>query len=258
MNRPASLLLGLAAVLVPHARDAQRPDAAPRKTVAVLYFDNHTGRSDYDPLGKGLASMMISDLSSVEQIQLVERERLQDLVKEMEQQQSKYFDSTTAVKVGRLAGAEYVVTGAVAAADPKLRIDTRVVRVETGEIVKTAQVTGNHDQFFDLEQKLAQKLIDGLALALSPEEQERLRQQQEQNRIDDLKTMQQLSQAIDLSDQGDYVGAADKLRPALQSSPHSALVRLTYEEISRRIAAKGKAKAKDKVKEGLGRLFKKP
>jgi TolB-like protein len=80
MNRPASLLLGLAAVLVPHARDAQRPDAAPRKTVAVLYFDNHTGRSDYDPLGKGLASMMISDLSSVEQIQLGERERLQDLV----------------------------------------------------------------------------------------------------------------------------------------------------------------------------------
>mgnify|MGYP003297987318 CR=1 FL=1 len=43
---------------------APRPEsiAPDRKTVAVLYFDNNTGRSDYDPLGKGIAAMMISDL----------------------------------------------------------------------------------------------------------------------------------------------------------------------------------------------------
>src|SRR5438067_5298817 len=113
---------------------------APKKTVAILYFDNYTGTSYYDPLGKGIASMMISDLSVVQEIQLVERDRMQDLVKEIDLQHTKYFDSTTSVKVGRMVGAEYVVVGAFASANPQMRIDTRVVRVATGEIVKTAQV----------------------------------------------------------------------------------------------------------------------
>lgn len=231
--------------------------AAPRKTVAVLYFDNYTGSADYDPLGRGLASMMISDLSSVQQIQLVERDRLQDLVKEMEMQQTKYFDSTTAVKVGHLAGAEYVVTGALAAAQPNIRIDTRVIRVETGEIVKTARVTGHEDRFFDLEQKLAKQLIDGLAIALSPEEQEKLRAQQEANRIDELRTMVSFSQAMAMSDRGDYVGAAEKMGPVLRDAPNSLLVRMTYDEIKQRAAGKARQKATDKVKEGIGRFFKK-
>lgn len=258
MIRPAPVLLCIvAAALGLHTRDARRPEASPRKTVAVLYFDNHTGSADYDPLGRGLAAMMISDLSSVQQIQLVERDRLQDLVKEMDMQQTRYFDSTTAVRVGHLAGAEYVITGALAAAQPNIRIDTRVVRVETGEIVKTARVTGHEDKFFDLEQKLAKQLIDGLAIALSPEEQEKLRAQQEANRIDELKTMVNFSQAMAMSDRGDYVGAAEKMGPVLRDSPNSLLVRMTYDEIKQRAAGKARQKATDKVKEGIGRFFKK-
>jgi TolB-like protein len=252
----ALLCVGITS-LGPRSPAMPEEPAAPRKTVAVLYFDNYTGSADYDPLGRGLASMMISDLSSVQQIQLVERDRLQDLVKEMEMQQTKYFDSTTAVKVGHLAGAEYVITGALAAAQPNIRIDTRVIRVETGEIVKTARVTGHEDKFFDLEQKLAKQLIDGLAIALSPEEQEKLRAQQEANRIDELKTMVSFSQAMAMSDRGDYVGAAEKMGPVLRDAPNSLLVRMTYDEMKQRAAGKARQKATDKVKEGVGRFFKK-
>jgi TolB-like protein len=177
---------------------------APRKNVAVLYFDNYTGTADYDPLGKGIASMMISDLSAVPEIQLVERDRMQDLVKEIDNQHTKYFDSTTAVTVGRMLGAEYVVVGAFATVKPNMRIDTRVVRVETGEIVKTAQVTGDQDKFFDLEQALADRLIDGLGLALSPEERERLAAQERANRVDALSTLASFSQALALYDKKDY------------------------------------------------------
>src|ERR1044071_5880735 len=183
MLRPATVVLwfALTAAVAPAGRT---PASAPKKSVAVLYFDNYTGKPDYDPLGKGIASMMISDLSSVPEIQLVERDRMQDLIKEIDAQHTKYFDSTTAVKVGKMVGAEYIVVGAFAALDPKMRIDTRVVRVETGQIVKTAQVSGDEDKFFDLEQKLANKLIDGLGIALSPEEQQKLASQQRANRVD--------------------------------------------------------------------------
>ncbi len=51
-----------------------------------------------------------------------------------------------------------------------MRIDTRVVRVATGEVVKSAQVTGDQDKFFDLEKTLASRLIDGLGIVIAPEE----------------------------------------------------------------------------------------
>lgn len=232
--------------------------AAPRKTVAVLYFDNHTGKADYDPLGKGIASMMISDLGAVQEIQLLERERIQDLLKEMELSRTRYFDSTTAVKVGKLSGAEYIVVGAFATVQPQMRIDTRVVRVRTGEIVKTAQVVGQEDAFFDLEQKLAARLIDGLGIALSPEEQARLRAKQEANRMDAASTVVAFSRALTFYDKGEYVDAGSAMGPVLQASPNSELAQTLYGEIRRRAAAKAAESAKDKIKAGIGGWLKRP
>jgi len=257
MLRPASILfwLALTTAATPIGRIAT---PAPKKSVAVLYFDNYTGKSDYDPLGRGIASMMISDLSAVQEIQLVERERMQDLIKEVDQQGTKYFDSTTAVKVGRMVGAQYIVVGAFAALNPQMRIDTRVVRVETGEIVKTAQVSGDEDKFFDLEQKLANKLIDGLGVALSPDGQQRLANQQKANRIDAVSTLLGFSRALALYDRGDFVGAGKQMVPVLQASPNSLLLRETQAEMKRRATASATDKAKEKLKSGIGGLIKRP
>lgn len=237
---------------------AQSPTVAARKTVAVLYFDNFTGKAQYDPLGKGIASMMISDLGAVPEIQLLERERIRDILKEMELTRSQYFDSTTAVKVGRLTGAEYIIVGAFAAVEPQMRIDTRVVRVGTGQIVKTARVVGKEDAFFDLEQQLAARLIEGLGVALSPEEQERLREKQNANRIDAASTVVSFGKALTLYDRGEYVDAGSAMGPVLQASPNSELVQTLYGEIRRRAAAKAAESAKDRIKSGLGGWLKRP
>ncbi|MEO7454804.1 MAG: CsgG/HfaB family protein [Gemmatimonadaceae bacterium] len=257
MLRPLSILACIAG-LVAAAPTPESLAAPAKKTVAVLYFDNNTGRADYDPLGKGIAAMMISDLGAVDDIQLVERERMQDLVKELETQRTRYFDSTTAVKVGKMTGAEYIVVGAFAAVQPKMRIDTRVVRVGTGEIVKTAQVTGDEEKFFDLEQKLARNLIDGLGVAMSPEAQLKLAAQQEQNRIDATTTMLAFSRALNFYDRSDYGEAASAMVPALSASPNSMLVRVAYDEMKRRAAASAAQKAKDKIKAGIGGLLRRP
>ena len=258
MLRPALTLAVLAALAAPTRPSEPGPAPAPKKTVAILYFDNHTGSPDNDPLGKGISSMMISDLSSVKEIQIVERERMQDLIKEQDLQHTRYFDSTTAVKTGRMIGAEYVVVGAFATVKPQMRIDTRVVRVETGEVVKTAQVTGDEDKFFDLEQALADKLIDGLGLALSPEEKSEVAAQQKANRIDDVSTMTSYSQALALFDQKDYAGAVVEMGPAVAASPKSMLLRVAFSDMKKRAAATVADKAKEKIKAGLGGFFKRP
>jgi TolB-like protein len=252
MFRSALLLIALSASWLGSS------NPVPKKTVAVLYFDNYTGKTDYDPIGRGIASMMISDLSSVQEIQFVERERVQDLETEMEASHTKYYDSTTAIRMGRIVSAEYVITGALTALQPKIRIDTRVIRVATGEIVKTAQVTGNEDQFFDLEKELANRLIDGLGIALSPEEAQQLAAQQEKNRIDALSTMRDFSQGLALIQRKDYVGAAPKLQSALSAAPNSAIVQAAMQEVEKQAAAKAMEEAKKKGNSLLNGLFKPP
>ena len=149
--RPALVLRALwLGPLAPAASVDSLSRAAAKKTVAVLRFDNNSGDTQYDPLGKGVAAMMTTDLGTVESIQLVERERMQDLVTEMQLQNSRLFDPKTAAQLGKLVGAQYIVTGAIVALDPSIRMDTRVIRVETGEIVKTAQVTGDQVSQIDL------------------------------------------------------------------------------------------------------------
>jgi TolB-like protein len=229
---------------------AARADTT-RKAVAVLYFDNNTGSAEYDGVGKGMAAMMITDLAAVPQLRVVEREHLSSVLGEMELQHSKYFDPETAVKAGRLVGAEYILAGSMTSLRRDIRIDTRVIRVETGEIVKAAKVTGKEDKFFDLQQKLARELVNGLPIALSPEDSRNLQERQETNRIDSLSTVTNYSRAVSSFDAGDYVGALEQMQPVVRAAPNSILVQLTYNEMKRRAARGARDKARDKAKAGL-------
>ncbi|HEX4933846.1 MAG TPA: CsgG/HfaB family protein [Gemmatimonadaceae bacterium] len=225
--------------------------ALARKTVAGLAFDNNPGNTEYDHLGQGMATMMTSDLAAVDEIQLVERQRLDDVTREIERQRTSYFDSTTAVKVGRLSGAEYIVTGAFVSVEPNIRIDTRVVRVETGAIVKTAKVTGKEEDFFDLQKRLARQLVKDLDVALTPAGEAKLDERQEANRVNDLGAVLGMSNAIAQSRTGDYGGAVVTMAPVVAKYPKSVVVRATYDEIKRQSANSGKQKAK----EGINKLI---
>ena len=64
--------------------------------LAVSYFDNHAKDVKYEALRKGLAEMLISDLSTSKDLKVVERERLNDVLNEISLQQSKFFDQKLA------------------------------------------------------------------------------------------------------------------------------------------------------------------
>ena len=247
--RAVSAVLVLALVTITTAaREGPGTRRGDRKTVAVLSFTNGSGDSQYDPLGKGIAAMMISDLSDVPSIQLVERERLSDITSELQLQQTRLVDPKTAASVGKLVGAEYVVTGAITALDPKVRLDTRVVNVETGKIVKAAEVTGEQKKFFDLQQKLSRELIKGLDVALSPEDSARLAQKQESERVDDLKVQLDYSEALDLYDRKMYAEAAEKMAGVVREAPGSTLVHATYKVMADRAKQDAKQKTASKLK----------
>ncbi len=230
---------------------AHHADTVRTHTVAVLYFDNATGDASYDAIGRGLSAMLTSDLAGVPGLQLVERDRLQSVLDEQHLQHSSLADSATAARTGRLLGAEYLLTGAVSASRPQMRIDSRVIRVETGAVVNTARVTGPDDRFFDLQQKLAHQLVAAMPTAVSPEALEVLRQRQEADRIDHVHTVVAFSDALSRYDSRDYAGAAERLGPVLRDAPDATVVRLTFNEARRRSTNNAKDAVKAKVNEKL-------
>lgn len=132
-----------------------RVRAEPAKpTVAVMYFDYAGKDDDLGVLRKGLAQMMISDLSGLSAIQLVERDRLEDVLGELKLAQSRQIDAASAARAGKLLGARFMVLGGYFDLKAKLRVDARVVEVETGKVVQSVGASGDADDVLALEQKL--------------------------------------------------------------------------------------------------------
>lgn len=226
-----------------------------RPVVAVLRYDNNTGDDKYEHLGRALSSMMISDLSVLEDIRLVERDRLEELVAELDFQQSAYVDPESAQSLGLILGAQYVVAGAFVTAEPEMLLDTRVAKVETTEIVTTAEVRGESESLFDLQQRLADELVQSFGLVLTEEQRERLRAQQEANRIDDVETALKFSEALCLMDYGAYLDAIEVMNEVRDEAPGSAIVGATMRLMQDQVEDEARSRVRSEANRRIGGLL---
>ena len=128
-----------------------------------LYFNYDGQDPQLQVLKKGLAQMLISHVQpGVPSVKIVERERLEDILKELDLASSGKIDPDTAAKVGKLIGARYLVVGSYFDLFGSLRIDSRLLNVETGEIIGSVGANGAMSDFFALEGMI----VDGLQTEL--------------------------------------------------------------------------------------------
>jgi TolB-like protein len=146
------------------ARSARAEGAgAEAPTVAVLYFDYEGKNAELEPLRKGLAQMLTTDLAELDTVRVVERARLEEVLAELALGRTAKVDRASAARVGKLLGAHLLVLGSFFEIAGALRVDARVVEAETGRVVKGAGVRGRSDDALACEATLAEKLRDGLA-----------------------------------------------------------------------------------------------
>lgn len=144
-----------------------------RKGLAILNFCNNTpaGFADeFKPWEYGISAMLMTDLESMGRFNLVSRERLKDVLAEHKLMASGLVDPKTAVKVGRLTAAHFILTGSFSVMDDRLRIEANVFSVQNGSQLCAAAVSGEVDAFFDVEKQLVLKLSDYLKAMPAPQE----------------------------------------------------------------------------------------
>lgn len=185
--------------------------------VSILYFDNQTRRPELDPLQKGLAVMLITDLSKIETIQVVERARVQALLDELNLGISGLADNATAPRVGRLVGAAYLVGGQLTPAGQTggIRIDSDLLSVARRDAVGRPTSAGPFEELMRMEKEIAFEIVRLLGLELTPAQTAALREPLTM----DLRALMLWFKGIDLSDQQQYTQAAEAYQKAVQADP---------------------------------------
>lgn len=182
------------------------------QTIAVMDFNNNsiTDPETYDGLQQGLPSMMINSLNGGTDMKVIERERIDWLLKEIDlQQKDGRVDQSTAVRSGKLLGANAVVFGHFIVHEDRMIIDARVVKVETGEILLGERVTGEPGEFYDLIDELTTQVTRSLNVEM---EETKLGSRETKS----LDAMMAYSDGLKLLEDGKYRAAYEKFMQATE------------------------------------------
>jgi len=142
--------------------------AQAKPVIAVMYFDNNSigkDRADYDGVGKGIADMLITDMASNSSVRVVERERIQALLTEQSLTKAGTIDPQTAIRLGKIVGAQYMITGGFMS-DGKgtFVLTARAINVETSAISNPTRLTSKGDDVLALIAQLSTKLNSEMKL----------------------------------------------------------------------------------------------
>jgi TolB-like protein len=158
-----------------------------RAGVAILNFKNTSAQertTQFQPWEYGIATMLTTDLETIGIFNIVERERLKDIMQEHKLQSSDLVDRNTAVAIGKLTAARYILTGSFAEMQGELRIGVQIFSVEKGMQLGAASIMGETNKFFLIEKKLFVKVIDFLEVMLSEEEKAKILRNIETESVD--------------------------------------------------------------------------
>lgn len=195
------------------------------KTIAIMDFENNSVENfdKYKNLGNALAKIVISDFAVLSQLKVVERERLQYILDELELTAKTVggagvVDQASAPRIGKLLGAHTFVFGSFIQVDKTFRIDASLVKTETSEILKTFSVEGKPDKLFDLAKKLTLKITQGLDVELEKAEHKELDKLGKQDIP--IEAVALFGDAMSKANQEKYADALNSLEQALAHAPN--------------------------------------
>src|SRR5258708_12092939 len=104
----------LAAAAVGLVAPLSAVQAQGKPTVASIQFNNNAfgpGARDYGGLAKGIPDFLVTEMSGNKNVRVIEREQVQKLVDEQKLVTGGQVDKETAIKVGKLLGAQHMIMG---------------------------------------------------------------------------------------------------------------------------------------------------
>jgi TolB-like protein len=147
-----------------------------KKVISVMKFDDRSiGTKRYKPWRMGIPDMIMEALGAIPYYKVISREyTTKQVLKEQEFQLLGATDQESAVKLGNLLNAQYIVIGSFQVFRNTLQIRSKVVSVKTGEMVKQTSAAGKLDNFFTVQNQIAVNISAAMNLKLTEDAKKRL------------------------------------------------------------------------------------
>lgn len=185
----------------------------PEKSVAVLYFLNLSDDPEWAPLQKGLAEMLITDLSQAEELKVIERLRLNGIMNELQLSTSGLMDERTTPRVGKLLGVRNLVKGSyIIRTNRQMNLDAGVYRQDGSSSVPPNSYESDLTRLFQIEKELVFYLFDYFGIELTHEQRERILQYP----TDNIEAFRYYCRGLDALDMDDFNSAQNYFSQAVR------------------------------------------
>jgi TolB-like protein len=125
--------------------------------VAVPAFKELSPAVSEQRLGALAAELLATELSTREPFVVVERERLDQIMKEHRLQGLGLVDESTAAEFGKIMGAQSIMTGTIGEAGPVFIVNVRQVEVETGAVLVAGSIEIGREGLIALSSEAIEK-----------------------------------------------------------------------------------------------------
>lgn len=137
---------------------------AQQASIAVLPFENLSPDPDNAFFADGLTEELIADLSKVQSLRVISR------TSAMMYKGAK----KSAPAIAQELGVRYVLEGSVRRAGNSLRITAQLIDSSTDAHLWAEKYSGTLEDVFELQEKLSQRIVEGLRVKLTPDDARRL------------------------------------------------------------------------------------
>jgi TolB-like protein len=143
-----------------------------RPVVVVFQFDNSSigsGAADFAGVRTGVQDLLITELASNAKIRLVDRANINAIMAEQKMVKDQQVDPQTAVRLGKIFGAQYAVTGGfMSDGRGNVILTGRTIDIETTQIINPQKINGKADNVLGVIAELSTKLASNMNLAPKP------------------------------------------------------------------------------------------
>jgi len=198
--------------------DAQ---SAQKTTIAIMDFDNESPQPYQDELGalgRGLAKIFTTYFRNSSTLTVVERDKLAFLIEELELSETGKIDKASALKAGKLLGAQMMVFGSITQiTQSQTAMSIWVDDVETGKYLVSTTKIGKPD-YFKLARDAVKEICDSLDFELAKGAVDNMKAASTSN----LEAALHYSQGLRYEDQKNYRAAHAEFKSAFALDPEFA------------------------------------
>jgi tetratricopeptide (TPR) repeat protein len=138
-----------------------------RRALAIMNFENRSGDHELDWISRGVAEMLIIDLSQHPYLDVISEQRLFSILQEMDKENLRSIDEATATEIALRTDVEVLLMGDFTKIGETIRIDARLIDIFYGNLIKAEKMEGRGlESIFTMVDQLSRAIKEDLNLSM--------------------------------------------------------------------------------------------